>query len=369
MVCTKCKQPLMERYNGQLFCHKCGTTNQGQRLSITKENEELYMLSELCFLRHLSPAKGPLEVPRDLLGDAISYCKLAAGTGHPKAIFRMGFFYEFYFKEKLSETERVQTAFQHYWKLCGSSTTQSLGQIITPDAKPRSINGENEWQLLKRQAAMRILELMSIVPWAFSGGVDNRYQKARRYLLDAYKSDAFSETSKRSRNRVEEIARMLSGCYSKERPPLMGLFHIKSSELQELLTLRADAKAGRRHDMSKMCEDLLFHYLRCDRDGALGKQRDFVRIRYAEYPSEGLGGEDYLYFLFFNKSAKHAYLGGSRLRRIESEVLDDKTELLDFISGSARKQLLLFEEDVFYTRKVLKGKFSDLITDICEEGI
>ena len=369
MICTKCNQKLMERYNGQLFCEKCGTGKHGEELTVTADSERAAVLSELYFLRHIAPVSGALATKRSLLDDAISFCKVAASAGHPKAIFRMGYYYEFFYKDKYSETERAQRAFQYYWRLCGPSAKLSLNQILRPNVVCTTLPTENDWLMLQKQAAEHIFDLFSLVPWAFSGGANNRYQRAKRHLIAIYKSAKSEQISEdRTGSGVDEVQRIISSCYSKERPPLLGLFHMRSAALRELLSLRASSAEGRKHNMNKMCEDLLFHYLPCNRDGSLGRQTDFVRIRDAVYPDE-LGEDDYLYFLFLNKGGKHLHLNGSKLRHFEAEVIDDQSELLDFISGSARKQLLLFEEDIIFMRRVLKGNFSDLIADICDEGV
>ena len=371
MLCTKCNQPLLERYNGQPFCPQCGKSSFDDKLRITAEGERLFRLSELCYLRILSPLPAELAIsdPKALLADAIRLCAAAAADGHPKAVFRLGYYYEFYQKEELGEIERVQRAFEYYWRLCNPEIKKSLSAMLQPGVLSDSIQNEGEWNDLRATAAQHILQLFAMAPEAFSGSADGRYQRARRALESAYSSiDATPLDEAQGEALVGQIYRTLSSCFRKRRPPLLGLFKLKGTELRQLLSLRASAAEGRRHEMRVLCEDLLFHYLVCKEDGTLlPRQRAFARIRGAEFPA-AVRDEDHVYLFFFNERGRHEHITTRSLRRVKREVLDDQKELLDYIGGSSRKNLILFHEDVVYMERVLKGNFAKLIDNICEEG-
>ena len=366
MLCRNCNRVLLERYNGKTFCPKCGEDSSQQELMITPEGEDTFRLSELAYLRYLSPLGGPLNISNRerLLEDAIRLCSTAAGMGHPKAIFRMGYYYEFYHRKEKSEIERFYRSFDYYWRLCSPDVKDNYFKLLRDGVTSKSLQSETEWKELKEQAARHILALLEASPKTFT---DSRYQNAKKAILKAYPHlDTLKQDAPKT-SRVAEVYRVLCSCFSKKRPPLMGLFRITGAELRQLEAIQADESAGRKHTVKVIWEKMEIAYCRCQEDGTLKPPLGFKFIRSAEFPSD-LRDEDHLYFLFFNMSGEHTHISSGEVRRMEREVFDEQSELVDFIGKSSRREFLLFHEDVVYMKRVLKGNFAELLDSVAKEG-
>lgn len=375
-TCQKCNRPLLQRYNGVTFCRRCGESKVSRILEISEKNEATMRLSELCYLRYLVPATGVFKLRRRsaLLDDAIALCTEAAEKGHPKAVFRMGYYHEFYF-EQMGESERIRRAFDYYYTVCDPEDTKKYPSLFKTQYKSTMIPTPDDYETLKHGAALRIMELFRKYPRVFfrsgAGELDSRYGAARATLIKRFHlgaaDSAMGEVGGRSR--VLEIYRTLSACYSKKRPPLFGIFLITGKELRELLALRADKKAGREHDAKVMCEKLSFHFLPCDANGdPLAGQRSFQRIREGNLASGAVGDNDHVLFSFFNVDARHTHVSGKSIKQASEDIFT-VNGIMRLVSGSSsHRELLLYHEDLLYAEKILKGDIISLVKNICEEG-
>ena len=373
--CEKCKRPLLERFNGVRFCPKCGQNVKINSLCINKENEEMFKLSEICFLRYLSPMKGALAVEdrKSLLSDAIRICQEAANDGHPKAVFRMGYYYQYFMQKDVGESERMRRAFDNYWKICDTKNQVEYYDLMDNKFTSETLTSADEYNLLKKQAAINIMDMLFKYPEVFNSSqvADNRYKLAKKEIISKYGSYMGVRGKYDSkRNVVKDIYNALASCYSKHHPALCGVFSITAAELRELLAIRVDAEKGYTHNADVMCEQLRFHYLVCDKNGKpdVNRQSDFYSIREAVFPTEvRMSDSDKLYFAFFNKGGKHSRLSKKQADRVIENILDSG-HLVALVGGSSHNEIVLYDEDIVWMKKVLKGDIADFVEDIVQEG-
>lgn len=374
-LCEKCNKPLLERYNGISFCAKCGQNIKINSLCITRENEETYKLSEICFLRFLSPLKGALAISdkNRLLSDAVRICQESANNGHPKAVFRMGYYHQYFLEKEIGEAERMRRAFDYYWRLCDTKNPVDYYSLTDNKFNSETLKSAEDYNLLKKQAAVNIMDMLSKYPEVFhsSQGGDNRYKIAKREIISKYGSYVGVRGKYDSkRNVVKDIYQALTSCYSKKHPALCGIFTITPAELRELLDIRVDPEKGYTHNADVMCEQFMFHYIVCDKSGKpdVRRQTDFIRIREAAFPTEvKIKDDDRVVFAFFNQKGKHNMLSKKQADRAIDDLLDSG-RLIALVGGSSQKELVLYDEDIIWMNKVLKGNISDLIDDIVQEG-
>ena len=120
--CGKTFETPLQIYNGTWLCPHCLAEQVTiSSYKVTKENEELFRFSELYFLRYIAPNSynAPLtgifkDDPTELLKQAIENCEASAKTGNPKALYKMGFYNEYYLGDVKSSTEKVRSAFDYY---------------------------------------------------------------------------------------------------------------------------------------------------------------------------------------------------------------------------------------------------------------
>ena len=98
MICQQChkraEQPL-ELYDGGWACPHCkhGLMSAFSDFSVTRENEELFTLSERSYYRWLTNARRGQE-GRTWLDKAVELCRESARLGNPLAVTRLGYYYD-----------------------------------------------------------------------------------------------------------------------------------------------------------------------------------------------------------------------------------------------------------------------------------
>ena len=349
----------LELYNGVLTCPHCKKPLVVvKNFGITKENEELYCLSEICYLRYLSPdsckQKEAIALsPQELLQSAIAYCTRAAKLGHPKAVYRMGYYNEFHMETQRSETERIKQAFDYY------KTIWECQMSDIPAEKGQSSLSAEEFTLLKRLAASRTLALYEKHPGALKGA--EKYKRSANISrLSAIcgqpaPTEARNDGRSASQARDRYVYRVLCSCFDSERAPLFGMFKMKGAELKALLDIKKDGKKGNPYDVVTLLNRGLHAYcIRCDAKGNFPKERGADKfeqfrdnqVRNSEILEE-VGNEDNVYFYFFNAHAKHPYLSASQVKAVYKELEesdhDEICELHDVISG---EEFLFFCDDI-----------------------
>ena len=367
-VCTHCKKEFehpLELYNGTLACPICKEPlSDSEGFQITEENDELYRLSEIYYLRYISPQKGAIPAPvtappEELLKNAIHYCSLAAKTGNIKAIYKMGFYNEFYMTGEKSETVRARTAFKNYSSIC------SVRSEITETADFTN----KDFQVLRRKAAQRIVALYQKFPKAFSDKKDATPPYTRDNLKKIVESCGvvFPVSGGKSTGATDTVSRAfntLCSTFSAKRPPLFGMFLMSGAQALDLLKMKG--KYGKRqYNVDVMREKLNFHYCPCNESGTKKAKENscFSAIRSGIDVTDELSKVPYLYFLFFNESGKHEYLKKKQIKSVKEEILSDDSSIYRLISESSATEFLFFCDDIVFYKNA-----EELIGNVCGEG-
>ena len=125
MICQQCHKKVetpLELYDGGWACPHCkhGLMSAFSDFSVTRENEELFTLSERSYYRWLTNARRGQE-GRAWLGKAVELCRESARLGNPLAVTRLGYYYDKdYVEENRSEAVRCRIAYAYYSAVCFS---------------------------------------------------------------------------------------------------------------------------------------------------------------------------------------------------------------------------------------------------------
>lgn len=379
MICTnnncqkKFAKPL-ELYNGSIACPHCKTQLSAvPDLTITKHNDELFNLSEVCFLRYLSPEslktitnKSLIPEQKKLLNRAIEYCSSSAKEGNPKAIYKLAYYNEHYLETVRSETDRMRLAFEYYYAICHYKPT-----TVTTEDDVKGLSNA-ELQSLKRQSALSLLKLYYAHPIAFKGktGFENR----KTEVENVYGTADFTSSASSNKNKANHLHGILVSCFDKDRAPLFGLYKINGKEFKDFVTMMSK-KSKFRYNFSKLMDKgIEIRYSRADEDGKLGRDSVFYRItndKIAQELISDLYDKDYLYLYIFNVQGKHQYLSSNQMKQVKKDIAkdDEYTPLIELIDYS-NQDYLFYDDDIYFFKKGFnaKGCVEQLIEFVTKEN-
>ena len=115
MRCNKCNKEFirpLDLYDGRFACPKClnDITKLGlDKFRITKDNEEQFQLSEIYFHKSLIEKNKP-----EYKENAIKLCRIAADSGHPEDIMRLGYYYHFGYIDEQNKNYNMKLAIKYY---------------------------------------------------------------------------------------------------------------------------------------------------------------------------------------------------------------------------------------------------------------
>lgn len=377
--CDKSFDTPLELYDGRLTCPHCKQEQTVVRsLCINEQNDAFYRLSELYFYRYLSPASyrppaGMTLSSEDFLENAITFCTRAAKEGHPKAVFRMGFYNEFYMETVRGETERARLAFDYYAALCYSqeeSVEVAAGAVTTMTAE--------EFAALKRQAAIRLMALYAEFPHALEG--PKKYDHAHnKEMIDRHygqleESLQSEEIAKKDKDQY--IYQIFVACVDKERMPLFGVFCVTGAQLKRLFAIRQD-RVGHKYAFSRFFQKgLELRYLMADAENGIAtippnefyfnKLQDDLQ---AKRILDKIPDEAQIYLYFFNKKAKHEFLPSAQVAQVRADIESRRFGVLrHLISNLTASDLLFFCDDIVQYKRggQVRGAVDALVRHVCE---
>ena len=377
--CGKSFAAPLELYDGRLTCPHCKQELTVIRsLCINEQNDALYRLSELYFHRYLSPASyrppaGMTLSSEDFLENAIAFCTRAAKEGHPRAVFRMGFYNEFYMETVRGETERARLAFDHYAALCYSEE-----QSVEIAAGVESTMTAEELAALKRQAASRLMALYTKFPHALEG--PKKYDRtANKERIDRQygQQEPTAQTEELARKDKEQyIYQILAACFEKERAPLFGVFRVTGLQLKLLAAIRQD-RMGHKYAFSRFFQKgLELRYLSADFENGIAdippNEFYFNKLQDEIQTKRILGNipdEASLYLYFFNKKAKHEFLPSAQVLQVQGELEAHRFGVLrHLLSNLPASDFLFFCDDIVQYKRggQVRGAAEALIRRVCE---
>ncbi len=265
MICTKCKKTFadpLELYDGTVACPKCGKPlAEITELRITAESEERFRLSETYFFHSLELSNKNITKKLDdddreklrkewneCIDNAVRHCRLAASAGHPKAIWRMGFYYDKdYTAVSSTEAQRCRIAYNFY------STLAYLKDNDVRADSPELAMSAADVHKLKVRAANDMLAMLYSAPEVLDGTPKFSFSKNRDALYGMYgdeirmRRDDWRASDAEKSDSVQG-ARTLSACLGKTRVPLFGYFYASQDGLKALIDEAAskdrDARGG-----------------------------------------------------------------------------------------------------------------------------
>lgn len=386
LYCENCGKEVefLERYNGKTFCSRCFRASEESSLTVTRENEESFRLSELCLFRYLTETDTVVNSKkrnrRSILEDAIKLCSEAAKHGHPKAVFRMGFYNEYFMEDSKGEAERIMRAFEYYYRVFDAKGEVKFADLSQDGYTSKTISSVDELDALKKEAAKRILELFRKYDYIFGlrEKKDSRFKEARDKIVSRYtdlRAMAMAATGGEN-SIVKAIYKTLSACFDDNvRPPLFGFYRITGAELRELLSIAYNPKEGIMHEMRILSEKLTFRYAFCEANGSFtSRGSSFYRIRNAIFPDDrsnqnAISDTDYVYFTFYNEKGKHGRVRAKQVTAIYDELFESNTRMAELVSSTSKRELTIFGDDIVWLEHNKDGSVVEtLIKNLREEG-
>lgn len=384
MICTngKCgkkfKTPL-DLFNGIQACPYCKQQITDVReFKFTTSNEKLYNLSELYYLRYLSPNSYSTETQKtlsysktELLDNAIKICSVSAKEGNPLAVYKMGYYNEHYFETAKSESDKVRIAFDYYAELGYSQSKK-----VTTEKRVKGLT-DDEFALLKRNSAIAMLGLISKYPSAFKGdkeyvskyNIDFNLNKIKKLYGDISINDVVI-TKTATVNKGKSLNNILKSCFSKERAPLFGLFFVSFEDFKKAFASEGNDKRKQNY-VKFLSKGFDVGYLECDEEGNVShsESRYFTRLNEISLKQFVLDEENkdkYFYLYFFNSHGKHNYLSSGKMEKIKKELASNEYELVGRLIDFGLLEYLFFDDDIVYFKKAsLSGVVEKLINYVC----
>ena len=299
MICPHCSKNIvkpLELYNGDWACPSCKNTVgiQSITVKVNKENDETFKLSELCYLRALKKQKDIAGYEREL-AMAIEYCRTAARMGNPKALIRLGFFYERgYISADAMESARI--AYEYYKLVWGSMPEMA--------ERPADRDYAESCKKLRCAAAKLYLELLKRNDSFRRAGIDYAAERAKIIEKGLTVPDDDGVERMIEDSRISRVISVLSSCYNRERAPLFGIMRLDKGEYGLLRDVKTDK--GDDCKLLEFAKKLLIVLFDAD-------SGDFRTVKTESDAIDIEGGGAY-YLYFFNAGGAHSISEGKCLR-------------------------------------------------------
>ncbi|MBR5439354.1 MAG: hypothetical protein IKV61_03965 [Clostridia bacterium] len=363
--CGKKFEKSLILYNGALVCPHCKKElTVVSDFKITERNQEIYNLSELYLHRYLSPksqdeTRGAVIKLRanEMIGLAIDNCNTAAKEGNPYAVYRMGYYNEYFLESQRGETDRIRVAFNYYSSLCYSEAKKVKVE------QGASAMSEEEFERLKRQAAIALLTLYDRYPQALKGSTRYDYEKNKQRITSIY-GDLPVEVNlakKRASGHTQNVFRILLSCLNRNRAPLWGLFLLTGSELKSLFLMKKDQREKKPELYKLISKGVHLRYLPCDSEGVIAK--DLEDRYFINFPNneervkemlQDIKDDENLYLYLFNTKGGHEYLSASQIKKIGIKLASNSYESVCSLIDYSAQEYLFFDDDIFVYKRGIK---------------
>ena len=296
MYCNNCKKEVeetLELFDGTFACAICKNKINVGELKIDAVGEEQFVLAEIMFHNSLTITDNKVK-RRAIINRALALTKLAAFHGHPKAVIRLGYYYEMGYV-KVDAVQGFKMACQYYRTVWTNTFEEaSLRDYVN----------------LRQIAASRHLALLEHTPPQLKLDVEHYgYDKVGSEMVA---SGALSSRPHKASGVSDEelddalrISGILNTCLNKARPSLFGIIALTGSAIRN------------------WANGEVLH----------GKKTE---KRYALYAREGVE----LYLLWSKNNHYRHLVGEHSLAEKDSTgnlLLDDETYYLCFLNGSVKR--------------------------------
>ena len=238
MICIHCKKQLtktLNLFNGKRICPSClkeaSPIPDAPHMKEGTNADEIYRLSRSYFFRGIAREIGKEAVPtgtpdyEECFERATSLCLEAALTGHPEAMWNMGFYYDKDFIETdRTELERCRVAAKYYSAIALHSESEVAGWM-------------GDFKELRIRAARDLITMVAgMAPRERSALLKTVESVRAMGLVSAEEVDALFNSGKTRatslRRRLEDL---ISSAVSKKRAPTFGVIFTTKEELHQNL--------------------------------------------------------------------------------------------------------------------------------------
>ena len=249
MICIHCKKEIetpLVLFNGDITCPKCKKSlAKAQRFNITKENHELYKLSETIFFKALTYSnlhKNDLKAnnSQEKIQTAIKYCTAAAMQSNPFAMVRLGYYFEKGFIKSAKTLHDCWTiAYGFYASVC-FSTDKTTDVLIE-----KGIFTETDDEVINQvrmSGARYLLDMLATSDEEFNKIEKFNYEKNREKIERLLKISDSRRRTPKTVNVVNQIVDCMQNCLKPKQAPIFGFFKIDKPTLVDLVNYKVSSK-------------------------------------------------------------------------------------------------------------------------------
>lgn len=378
MKCGYCDTVInrpLELYDGRWCCPNCKKDvfpNTESEFVIDALGKELYARSQEYYFRWLTSNEDK-KTRFKYLDKAVNLCCEAAFRSHPRALMRMGYYYENgYIDFNKSAEERWVVAYFYYKAVCfnvhkGTDTQSGPDQYA------------DEITAIKLECAKRLADMLKKPPrgiakkGSFDGYVD--FDKMRQTVLDRitelggeYDESEYALVGKHDYDNADIAFVALRSCFDEERAPIFGIFKLTKQEAQKLF-IEHDNSGFSILDKVGRDTKLKIAQVYDDRE-AEGKFYEFKNsdaiTKFMEScPDSGI------YVCFINSEGGHKYLKKRRINAFAKSIsANNNAPIKQLINAQKYNSWVFYDDDIFkFTEKgITMDKIVEkFIAEICEE--
>lgn len=368
MICAKCNKSIarpLELHNGDWACPHCKKVLGIKSISVnvTAENDETFKLSELCYVRTLKRQSDKNSYAGDL-ERAVEYCRSAARMGNPKALVRLGYYYEHgYISADTYESFRLAN---DYYRLVWSST-------IAVDYTTDDADYADGCKRVKVIAARRYLELIKKMPDSVRTSVALDYREEVQKINDkgiAAGVDIVGDEIMEE-DRISHIFGVLQACFRDERSPLFGLLRLEAGEFAALCETDESTSGKKTNKLVNIAKKVVIVLFDID-------SGTFKTIKTLNDCS-AVAKDSPQYLYFFNEHGAHsisdrkcAKIGKALKRRNSLGEYAGVKNIIEAIGASmARRDCIFGVDDVLMYKSGLKSyshATEDLVTSFVKKS-
>ena len=359
MKCTnsKCgkefKDPLI-RFNGDWHCPFCKEgINPEANFEITRENQELFSLAHLYYLKALKTTDRDLR--KKYIEKTVDFCDRALKLKHPEAYVLKAYLYDKdYVELNLTEASRCKIAYKYYSAVC-----------LTPDSNINAESGTTniDFTELKYVTAVLMMTMLSNFEESEKNGSEYKFDVNMKKLRDlGIQVNVKKNTEKNAYNRVANIHSTILNCNKNQRAPLFGYYYLEGSDLVELFRLLDEGEDDHKKILYK---DVTFAIIQVNEKSDLvkgelendliecerlsGKDRS-LKERILDHMKENPTQKMYA-FLVNTKPNGHAFFKKGDLDKIEKTLAGPRGDyilLRNMINNSMVEERTFYDDDVYF---------------------
>ncbi len=379
MKCGFCQTTIdrpLELYDGRWCCPNCKKDifpDTDSEFVIDALNQELFVRSQEYYFKWLTSKDEDKKTRFRFLDKAVSLCCECAFRSHPRALMRMGYYYENgYIDFNKSQAERWIVAYFYYKAVCFNVHRG----IETPSGSEDYID---EITQIKLECAKRLANMLKKPPrevaakGSFDGYVD--FDAMRQVVLDKikelggeYDEGEFALVGKHEYDNADIAFAALRSCFDEERAPVFGIFKLSCNEAKKLF-VEQDNKGF--SILEKIGRDTKLKIAEIYDDKEIqGKFYEFKNsdaiISFMENcPQKGI------YICFFNSEGGHKYLKKRQINAFAKSMSQNNNAYIkQLIAAQKYNSSVFYDDDIYrYTEKhiTMDGITQKFIAEISEE--